>query len=650
MPFSFHKILRSLGHLNLKAVQGNKQRACSLHSQVPPNKQPILPPKSHLVLHNSSDVLPSNKLITSYIRSGDLESALFIFDKMDVKTIVTWNSILAGYAKRPGYIREAQQLFDKIPEPDTVSYNTMLACYVHNFNMSKALAFFDQIPRKDTASWNTMITGFAENGQMEKACELFFTMPTKNVVTWNAMISGYVNCGDMNSAVQLFGKAPIKSVVAWTSMITGYMKLKKIEFAERLFQEMPMKNLITWNAMISGYIEACRAEDGVKLFKAMLQFGIRLNSSSLSSVLLACSELSALQLGRQVHQLVCKSTLSMDTTASTSLVSMYCKCGNLEDAWKLFLETPRKDVVTWNTMISGYAQHGEGKKALSLFDKMKEEGIKLDWITFVAVLSACNHTGLVDFGIQYFYSMERDFGVELKPNHYACMIDLLGRAGKLVEAVDLINKMPFKPHAAVFGTLLGACRRHKNIEIAEFAAKNLLDLDRKSATAYVQLANVYATMQSWDQVIKIRQQMKNRKILKTPGYSWIEIRNAVHEFRSGDRIHPELASIHKKLSDLELKMKREGYVPDLEFALHNVDDEQKEQLLLRHSEKLAIAYGLLNLPLGYPIRVFKNLRVCGDCHTATKFISAIERREIIVRDTSRFHHFKDGLCSCGDYW
>lgn len=597
-----------------------------------------------------SDVKSLNKMITNYIRAGDLDSALRVFQNMTVKTTVTWNSILAGYSKKSGKLKEAQQLFDKIPGPDTVSYNTMLACYVRNSGIETARVFFNQMPVKDVASWNTMISSYAQNGKMVEAHELFSIMPEKNSVSWSAMISGYVESGNSDLAVEFFNAAPIKSVVAWTAMITGYMKFGKIELAERLFRAMPVKNLVTWNAMVAGYVENCRAEDSLKLFRTMVEFGVRPNPSNLCSVLLACSNLSALQLGKQVHQLTCKLPLYYDSTVETSLISMYCKCGNLEDAWKLFLKMPQKDVVAWNAMISGYAQHGAGERALWLFDKMRGEGAKPDWITFVAIFLACNHAGLVDRGVQYFDSMTREYGVEAKPDHYTCMVDLLGRAGKLVEAVDLIKKMPFKPHSAIFGTLLGACRIHKNIELAEFAAENLLTLDPISAAGYVQLANVYAVKNRWDHVARVRRLMKDNNIVKAPGYSWIEVKSVIHEFRSGDRLHPEMTCIHEKLIELEKKMKLAGYVPDLDYALHDVGEEQKEQLLLRHSEKLAIAFGLMRMPLGTPIRVFKNLRVCGDCHRATKYISAIEGREIIVRDTTRFHHFRNGICSCGDYW
>ncbi|PON97888.1 DYW domain containing protein [Trema orientale] len=598
----------------------------------------------------SGDIVSSNKLITRYIRFGDLGSALNVFERMVVKTTVTWNSILAGYTKKPGKMKEAQELFDKIPEPDTISYNTMLVCHLHNSGVDSAMEFFNKMPFRDSASWNTMISGFVRNGKMQKARELFLEMPEKNGVSWSAMISGYVDFGGLDSAIELFELAPVKSVVAWTAMVTGYMKFEKVELAEKMFQDMPVKNVVTWNAMISGYVENSRAEEGLKFFRTMIRSGVKPNPSSLSSVLLGCSNLSALQMGKQVHQLTYKSLLYDDTTAGTSLISMYCKCGDLENALKLFLEIPRKDVVSWNAMITGYAQHGAGHEALNLFNEMKSTGTKPDWITFVAVLSACNHSGLVDIGVRYFDSMVKDYGIVLKPEHHTCMVDLLGRAGRLVEAVDLIKKMPFTPHIAIFGSLLGACRIHKNLELAEYAASNLLRLNPSSAAGYVQLANVYAAASRWDRVSKVWRSMKENKVVKTPGYSWIEVKSLVHEFRSGDRLHPELASIHEKLVELDKKMRLAGYVPNLEFALHDVVEEQKEQLLLWHSEKLAIAFGLLRLPEGIPIRVFKNLRVCGDCHRATMFISAIERREIIVRDTTRFHHFKNGVCSCGGYW
>ncbi|XP_010695234.2 pentatricopeptide repeat-containing protein At4g16835, mitochondrial [Beta vulgaris subsp. vulgaris] len=596
------------------------------------------------------DVISCNRMITRYVRAADLESALNVFMNMPAKNTITWNSLLAGYSKKLGTLSDARQLFDKIPEPDIFSFNTMLSCYLRNGDVDGGRLFFDNMPIKDIASWNTMVSGFAENGMMEEAQRLFSAMPERNSVSWNVMISGYVDCGDLHSAMRLLGMNPFKSVVAQTALITGYMRLGKVEMAEKMYEEMDTRSSVTWNAMIAGYVENYRAEEAVKLFKMMVESKVELTPLTMTSALLGCSNLSAFILGKQIHQLVYKSLLHWDTTVGTSLLSMYCKCGVLDDAWKLFLEMPRKDLVTWNAMISGYATHGSSQRALALFDNMMSKKIKPDWITFVAVLSACNHVGLVDLGMHYFDSMQKYYGVEARPEHYSCMVDLLGRAGKLKEATELIKKMPFKPHAAIFGSLLGASRIHRNIELAEFAANNLLRIDPTNAGAYVQLANVYAVTKRWDNVSRVWQSMKNNNVVKMPGYSWIEVKNVVHEFRSSDTVHPELPAIHEKLSELKRKMKLAGYVPDLGYELHNIDEEHKQKLLLWHGEKLAVAYGLIKLPRGVPIRVFKNLRVCGDCHRALKFISAIEGREIIVRDNTRFHHFKDGSCSCGDYW
>lgn len=595
-------------------------------------------------------VISRNKRITSYIRSGDFNSALKVFEEMSVRSTITWNSILAGFSRKRGQVKEARELFEKIPQPDTVSHNIMLGCYLKNGDMESAKSFFDHIPARDIASWNTMISGLLRNGMMRKGKELFLGMPEKNNVTWNTMIAGYVELGDMDSALELFKMNPVKDVVAWTAIITGFMRCGKVDIAERLFREMPEKNLVSWNAMIAGYVENGRSEESIKVFTTMLKLRVQVNESSLSSILLSCSNLSSLKLGKQVHQHVIKSPLYLDTTVGTSLISMYSKCGDLHDAWNLFLEMPSKDIVTWNAMISGYAQHGAGKDALFLFDKMRDKGIKPDWITFVGILSACNHAGLVDNGIQYLDEMQKVYGIKPQPEHYTCMVDLLGRAGKLSEAMDLIKGMDFKPHAPVYGILLGACRIYKNVEVAEFAARNLLELDPSNPATYVQLANVYAANKRWERVSWIRKLMKQNNVVKTPGYSWMEIRSVVHEFRSGDRVHPELESIHGKLNELQKKMKLAGYVSRLDSDLHDVAEEQKEQLLLWHSEKLAVAFGLLRLTSDTPIRIFKNLRVCEDCHEAIKLISGIEKREIVIRDTTRFHHFKDGNCSCGDYW
>lgn len=268
----------------------------------------------------------------------------------------------------------------------------------------------------------------------------------------------------------------------------------------------------------------------------------------------------------------------------------------------------------------------------------------------VGVLSACSHTGLLDKGTEYFYSMNCDYGITANSKHYTCMIDLLGRAGCLDEAQNLMRNMPFEPDAATWGALLGASRIHGNTELGEKAAKIIFEMEPDNSGMYVLLSNLYAASGRWGDVSRMRLKMRDNGVKKVPGYSWLEVENMVHTFSVGDSFHPEKGRIYAFLEELDLKMKLDGYVSSTKLVLHDVEEEEKEHMLKYHSEKLAVAFGILSIPAGRPIRVMKNLRVCEDCHNAIKHISKIEGRLIILRDSHRFHHFSGGSCSCGDYW
>lgn len=268
----------------------------------------------------------------------------------------------------------------------------------------------------------------------------------------------------------------------------------------------------------------------------------------------------------------------------------------------------------------------------------------------VGVLSACSHAGLVDRGMEYFYLMNQDYGITANSRHYTCMVDLLGRAGRLDEAKKLIRSMPFEPDAATWGALLGASRTHGNTKLAEMAAELIFEMEPENGGMYVLLSNLYAASGRWADVGKMRLKMRDVGVKKVPGRSWLEVQNKIHTFSVGDSRHPDRDKIYAYLEELEFKMKREGYVSSTKLVLHDVDEEEKEQMLKYHSEKLAVAFGILSIPAGRPIRVIKNLRVCEDCHQAIKYISKIVGRLIILRDSNRFHHFREGSCSCGDYW
>ncbi|PQQ20230.1 pentatricopeptide repeat-containing protein [Prunus yedoensis var. nudiflora] len=413
---------------------------------------------------------------------------------------------------------------------------------------------------------------------------------------------------------------------------------------------MPEKNLFSWNIMINGHVEDSNYDEAFLLFREMQLKGEKGDKVTMVSLLLACSHLGALELGKWLHAYIEKEKIEVDVALGTTLVDMYAKCGSIDGASEVFRKLPEKDVMTWTALISGFAMCGQGKKALEHFHEMQMSGVKPDAITFVGVLAACSHAGLVDEGISHFNSMHEVYGIQPSIEHYGCMVDILGRAGRIAEAEELIRKMQMPPDRFVLGGLLGACRVHGNLEAAERAAQQLLELDPDDDGAYVLLSNLYSSMKKWEEAKRIRELMAERNVKKAPGCSLIEVDGIVHEFVKGDSSHPQSTNIYEMLQDMIERLKKAGYVPEKSEVLLDIDEEEKETALSLHSEKLAIAFGLISTNPGTTIRVVKNLRVCSDCHTATKIISKVYEREIIVRDRNRFHRFQDGSCSCKDFW
>ncbi|GAB4843315.1 hypothetical protein Ancab_013280 [Ancistrocladus abbreviatus] len=319
-------------------------------------------------------------------------------------------------------------------------------------------------------------------------------------------------------------------------------------------------------------------------------------------------------------------------------------------ASQLFDEFPQKDKLCYNTMIRGFASNGYGHLALELFERMKQQGLAPDDVTLVVTISACSHAGLVEEGHQLFESMEKDYGIKPKLEHYGCLVDLLGRAGWLQEAIEQIQRMHMKPNATLWRSLLGAARMHGNLEVGEVALQHLVELEPETSGNYVLLSNMYARINKWDDVNRVRRLMKDRGVFKMPGSSLIEIGGAMHEFLMGDKTHPRSKEIYIKLEEMNIRLQEYGHIPRTTEVLFDIEEEEKEDALSYHSERLAIAFGLVASESSAPIRILKNLRVCSDCHVITNLISKIYDREIIVRDRNRFHHFRNGTCSCLDYW
>lgn len=438
--------------------------------------------------------------------------------------------------------------------------------------------------------------------------------------------------------------------VVWSALADMYAKCGRVDDARSVFDRMPVRDVVSWTAMVERYFDAGRDGEGFRLFVRMLRSGIQPNEFTYAGVLRACAEFTSEKLGKQVHGRMTKSRAGDSCFAESALVHMYSKYGDMGTAVRVFRGMPKPDLVSWTVMISGYAQNGQPDEALHYFDMLLRSGFRPDHVTFVGVLSACAHAGLVDKGLGIFHSIKDEYGIEHTADHYACVIDLLSRSGLFERAEEMINTMSIKPNKFLWASLLGGCRIHKNVRLARWAAEALFEIEPENPATYVTLANIYASVGLFDEVENTRRIMELKRITKMPASSWIEVGTRVHVFLVGDKLHPQAEEIYVLLKKLYLKMREEGYVADTGFVLHDVEDEQKQQDIGYHSERLAVAFGIIATPKGAPIKVFKNLRICGDCHTTIKLISKIVQREIIVRDSNRFHHFKNGSCSCRDYW
>uniref|UniRef100_A0A1D1XR66 Pentatricopeptide repeat-containing protein At5g66520 n=1 Tax=Anthurium amnicola TaxID=1678845 RepID=A0A1D1XR66_9ARAE len=392
--------------------------------------------------------------------------------------------------------------------------------------------------------------------------------------------------------------------------------------------------------------------EAMELFHEMQLSGVTPNEFTLTGILAACANLVALDQGRWVHFYIKRAKIKMNERLLAGLIDMYAKCGELDSALKVFNEEEilKQTVWPWNAMLSGFAVHGKSKEAIDLFERMKSKHVAPNKVTFVSLLSACSHGSFLDEGKLYFKSMKDFYGIDPEIEHYGCMVDLFGRAGLLNEAEEFISLMPMLPDIVIWSALLAACRIHKDIERAEQIGRIIKELEPKQVGCQVLLANIYCGSGRWTGAKDLRNEIKISGTRKAPGCSSIELNGMFHQFLVGDRSHPETKQIYSFLDDMSIKLKNAGYEAEVGEVLLDIDEEDKETALSIHSEKLAIAFGLMNTPPGTAIRIMKNLRVCLDCHHATKLISKLYDREIIVRDRIRFHHFRGGLCSCKDFW
>ncbi|CAK9262806.1 unnamed protein product [Sphagnum jensenii] len=639
-----------------------------------------------------SDVYVGSGLVDMYARCGSIDDAWSVFSRLATRDVVSWNAVILGYSNcQQG--EKALELFRQMQleglEPNLVTFIGVLSAWAIDKGRHVHKQIIQSGYELDVCVGSCLVDMYAKCGCIEDASRLFNRMTTRNVVAWNSMILGYVKCGQGQRALEVYRKMPhgvlepnpvtyagllnacsssgaleegkrihtqiVQSgidsdVYMSNALIDLYAKCGSIEDAWTVFQRMSTHNVVAWNAMISGYVKCGQGQRAIELSRQMQLEGVEPDHVTFVGLLNACASIAALKEGKHVHDQIIESGCESDVFVANNLVHMYAKCGSIEDAQSVFDKMPTHNVISWNALLGGYAITGRGKEALQQFEQMRQEGVAVDSVTFIALLTACSRAGLVNEGFCYFEIMGSVHGISATPEHYACMVDLLSRAGHLGEAENLVKTMSSEPNSPVWKALLAACRVHGNEETGKQVAKRAVELDSTKAGSYVLLSNIYAAAGKWDLSRSIQRQRLSRGVRKEPGRSWIEVNGKVHSFLVDDLNHPQRAQIRAELRRLFPLMKEAGYIPDTKFVLHNVPEEEKVMRLCHHSERLAMAYGFISTPPGTILRVFKNLRVCGDCHTATKFMSKIVGRTIIVRDAKRFHHFENGLCSCNDYW
>lgn len=643
-----------------------------------------------------SNAFIATALIDAYSVCGCVNMATEVFDGINCKDMVSWTGMIASYAENDRF-NEAMELFLQMRiagfKPNNFTFAGVLkACLgLQDFNAGKMVhssalkmryerdlyvgvallelytrcgdnddawrAFMD-MPKNDVIPWSFMISRFAQSGQSEKALELFFQMRSVSVVPNEFTLSSVLQASAAMEALDLGRtihghalKAGLSAdVFVSNALMACYAKCGLIEKSMELFEGLSDRNDVSWNTIIVGYVQLGDGEKALTLFSNMLRYKVQATEVTYSSVLRACATLAGLELGLQIHCLTAKTIYGQDIAVGNALIDMYAKCGSIKDARFMFDMLNLRDRVSWNTIICGYSMHGLGMEAIKMFNLMKRTECKPDELTFVGVLSACSNTGRLDEGKQYFNSMKQDYGIEPCMEHYTCMVWLIGRSGNLDQAVEFIDDIPFEPSVMIWRALLGACVIHNDVELGKVSAQRVLDLEPRDEASHVLLSNIYARARRWDNVAYVRKHMKRKGVKKEPGLSWIEYQGTVHCFTVADTSHPDLKLINGMLELLNMKTRKAGYSPHLNAVLLDVEDDEKERLLWLHSERLALAFGLVRMPAGCPIRIIKNLRICVDCHSAIKLISKIVGRDIIIRDMNRFHHFENGLCSCVDYW
>ncbi|KAI4356273.1 hypothetical protein L6164_000306 [Bauhinia variegata] len=624
-------------------VTGTPYFSPTSHSK---SNDPILRRSINSLLQNRRDIKQVKSIHAKILKNHSLQQDPFVIFEL-----------LRLYSKLDS-IDDATKLFQCTGNPNVYLYTALIDGFVSFGSYFDALDLYVQMVK------NSVLPDEYAVASVLKACVFYLALGngreihgqilkfgfSSNRLVVLRLIELYGKCGNFEDAWKVFDKMPQRDAVASTVMMTCYCDHGLVDEAMSVFNRIRTRDTACWTAMIDGLVKNGELNRALVTFREMQAENVRPNEVTIVCVLSACSRLGALELGRWVHMYMRKLDIKINHFIAGALINMYSRCGDIDEALVLFNEMKVRYVSAYNSIIVGLAMHGKSIEAIKMFRKMIKQHLKPNSVTFVGVLTACSHGGLVEIGFEIFHSMTRDHGIEPRLEHYGCMVDMLSRMGKVEEAYNFIERMEIYPDNAMLCALLSACKIHGNTLIGEKVAKLLSNCSSLDSGSYIMLSNFFASSGRWDFAAKVREKMEEEGIVKEPGCSSIEVNNEIHEFLAGDLRHPQRERIYKKLKELSYLAKLEGYSPAIEESLYDLDDEQKEWALAVHSERLAISYGLISTEPCTTLRVVKNLRICIDCHSLIKLIAKITNRRIVVRDRNRFHHFENGVCSCKDYW
>ncbi|KAH7549832.1 hypothetical protein JRO89_XS13G0088500 [Xanthoceras sorbifolium] len=529
------------------------------------------------------------------------------------------------------------------------------AILIPNTTMDYSLSIFHKVNQPDSSAYNVMIRAFTLKQSPQEALILYKKM-NENVIqpdhfTFTCTLKACSKLRALREGEQLHAQT-VKSGFGSNDFINNtlihmYANCGKIEVARKVFDGTSKSDVFAWNSMFAGHVRTRRCKEALDVFHDMQMASAEPNEVTFVSVLSSCAVLGALETGKWVHFYVKKKRMELTITLGTALMDFYAKCGLIDSAIEVFNKMPFKNVFSWTVIIQGLANNGHGKRALDFYYLMREKSIEPNEVTFMGVLSACSHVGMVHEGREFFVSMSKDFGIDPRMEHYGCMVDILGRAGLIEEAYQFIMNMPIQPNAVIWRTLIASCRAHKDVEFGEESLKNLVQLEPMNSGDYILLSNIYASVGRWEDAMRVRNQMREKGIKKTPGCSLIELDGEIYEFFAEDSGSPHSKEVYNAAEKMIKKIKSAGYMPNAADARLDAEEDYKEVSVAHHRTKvLVIKSGFLEQPKGSENRYFRNATCCQSNHSIASFLSHLFNPIFIIKLLKRFNGYKINKCHC----